>query len=357
MNTIRYSPAPMWPGLNIHPHFPLMLQAFANNNPNIVTTAANDTTGSGSNISEAMRTYYHRRFMDNNRSALVHEQFGTKYPIPEGEGDTINIRRFEPLPPALAPLTEGVTPSSGHIRLSSVVCAMEQLGYWVEITDRVKLTAADPILELVVGELAAQAGESRDRYVRNRIVQTTNKSYARKGGNIIVTTKSDIDATCLPTLADVRRQVTKMKNAKVKPFEDGFYVCVAHPSFVSDLRSAADFKDWQQYSESGVKRMYEGEIGIIEKVRFVETPNALVERNTEHAVFHSLFIGMNSYAVTGVGERGIETIIKGYGEGDDPLNQRMTAGWKTLVGSRVTNDFAIIDFMSGSAESDDMPAN
>ncbi len=342
-------------------HIALHMQAFANNNANLVTTAsANGATGS--DISPAMRTYYSRHLLENARTNLIFEQFADEHDIPAGNGRVLNLRRFETLPPVTQPLTEGVTPSSGHIKMAQITCTMDQFGYWIEITDLVDLTAADPILESAVEELAAQAGESRDRYVRNKMVLTTNKSYARKGADqTVVTSKSGIDSTCLPTLADIRRQVTKMKNNKIKPMEDGYYVCACHPSFIADLRSATDFKDWQQYSESGVKRMYEGEIGIIEKVRFVESVNALVEKNTisdtDYAVFHSLFIGRKSYGVTKVGGRGIETVIKPFGSGDDPLNQRMTAGWKTFLGAKVTNDLGIIDYMSGSLEYNDTPAN
>ena len=61
-------------------------------------------------LSDEMKTYYEKRLIDNAEPNLVHDQFGDKYPIPEGSGKTIEFRRYSPLPKALTAITEGVTP-------------------------------------------------------------------------------------------------------------------------------------------------------------------------------------------------------------------------------------------------------
>ncbi len=341
------------------PHIALALQAFAE--PNTVVTSSADDTGSGSNIKESMRTYYHRVFLENARPNLVHEQFATKYTIPAGSGRTINMRRMEkfPKPAVNAPLTEGVAPDGGTLRVDAVTCGVDQFGYYVSISDMVDLTAADPLLELAMEELGAQGADLRDRYVRNKMSATTNVSFVPKAGGAVVTAKASIDNTCLMTLSAIRTAVTKMKDNNVKPFEDGLYVCIMHPNVLHDLRSSADFKDWQAYTEAGVKKMHNGEIGYIEKVRFVESTNALIERvgtDTTHAVYHSFLLGRGGYGTTSVDGRGLETVIKSFEQAGGPLNQSMTAGWKTVVGARVTNDEAVLDLMSGSSY-DDAAAN
>lgn len=339
------------------PHISMMLQAFASVEP--VTTNSADSTGSGSNISALLREYYQRAFLESAKANLVHELFGTKYQIPKKRGQTLNMRRMEHLPDVTEPLTEGVTPDSGILRVSEVTCGFEQFGYYIPISDVVDLTVEDEYLTEMVEELGYQGANRRDKYVRNKMLGTLNKMYAPKSDGTAVTAKDNLDTTCKLTVKLVRDAATKMKANNVKPLEDGLYVMIVHPYVVADLKNDPEFKDWTAYTSAGVKRMYTGEIGYMEGVRFVESTNALVERvgtTTQNSVYHCFTVGRGGYGVTDVEGGGLETIIKGYGEGDDPLNQRMTAGWKTLVGAKVLSDEALLDLCVCSSKND-TPAN
>ena len=72
----------------------------------------NTTTTSG--MSAEMKTYYEKRLLDQAEPALVHDQFGDKYPIPANGGKTIEFRKYDSLPKATTPLTEGVTPPTAR---------------------------------------------------------------------------------------------------------------------------------------------------------------------------------------------------------------------------------------------------
>ncbi len=340
------------------PRLTLMLQAFAE--ANTVTTGSADSTGTGSNISPEVRTFYHRAFLENAKAQLVHEQFGVPYLIPKKHGQTINMRRMEHLPEVSSPLTEGVTPDGGIIRISEVTCGFEQFGYWVGISDVVDTTAPDPILTELMQELGYQGANKRDKYIRNKLLGTTNKMYAPKSGGSAVVDKASIDATCKMTVKLLRSAATKMKANNIAPLDDGLYIWIAHPYVVEDLKNDPEFKDWHAYTDAGVQRMYKGEVGYIEKIRCVETTNALIERvgsSTTHACMHNFIIGKNGYGYTGVEGVGLRTVIKPFGSGDDPLDQRMTAGWKTLVGAKVLNSEAVLDLMTGCAANDSVAAN
>ena len=62
-------------------------------------------------LSAEMQTFYDMTLIDEAGPSLVHEQFGQKRPIPANGGKIIEFRQFSPLPKALEPLTEGVTPN------------------------------------------------------------------------------------------------------------------------------------------------------------------------------------------------------------------------------------------------------
>ena len=95
------------------------LQLFANN-PN-----TNVTTDSG--LSVENKTFYDMRLIEMAQAELVHDQFGQKQPIPEGSGKKIEFRKYDPLPKATTPLTEGVTPQGQKLTLGELTDEERQI--------------------------------------------------------------------------------------------------------------------------------------------------------------------------------------------------------------------------------------
>ena len=91
--------------------------------------------------------------------------------------------------------------------------------------------------------------------------------------------------------------------------------------------------DAHQYTN--VNNIYEGELGEIAGVRFVETSEAKIYNDgsaSTPAVFGTLFLADGAYGVTEITGGGLETIVKQKGSAGtaDPLNQRSTVGWKAI---------------------------
>lgn len=122
-----------------------------------------------------------------------------------------------------------------------------------------------------------------------------------------------------------------MKGANTVPF-DKSYVAIVHPYVAYDLMQDEKWEEWNKYTNA--EAMYEGELGRIGNVRFVESTEAKIwDKNTaggDVSVFSTLVIGKNAYGVTEVEGGGLQTIVKQLGSGGtaDPLNQRASAGWK-----------------------------
>ena len=95
---------------------------------------ANHTGATG--MSAEMKTYYEKRLLDQAEPLLVHDQFGDKYPIPANNGKTIEFRKYESLPKATEPLTEGVTPNAQALTVTPMTATVKQYGGWAAITDR-----------------------------------------------------------------------------------------------------------------------------------------------------------------------------------------------------------------------------
>ena len=63
---------------------------------------------------------------------------------------------------------------------------------------------------------------------------------------------------------------------------------------------------------------------------------------TTTAVFLTMILGKDAYATTYATGLGLEHIVKPLGSGEDPLNQRATAGWKAIkVAERLVEQYMI----------------
>ena len=305
----------------------LDLQMFAT-----ASTQNQNTTGA-SGMSAEMKTFYEKRLIDQAEPALVHDQFGDPYPIPANGGKNIEFRKYDSLPKATTPLTEGVTPDGQTMNVSTVTAEVRQYGGWVTITDTLQLTAIDNNILQATKIIASQAGRTLDTIVRDVLAGGTNVIYAPKigegGAETAVTSRATLDATCQLTSDLIARAATQLKAMNADPIGTSF-VGIIHPYVAYDLRRDPDWIDVHKYAQPD--EIYNGEIGTLHGVRFVETSEAKIWKGTGCpaglAVFSTLILGAHAYGSTEIEGGGLEHIVKQLGYGDDPLNQRASVGWK-----------------------------
>ena len=307
------------------------LQHFADNPTVNVTT--------DSKLSAENKTFYDRALVEEAGPNLIHGQFGQKRPIPKNGGKRIQFRRYASLPKALKPLTEGVTPEGRKLSATAVEAEVNQYGDFVCLSDVLDLTAIDNNVLEATKAVGRQAGLTLDTITRNVLQSGTNVFYCPKvGANGVqtpVTDRSGLDKTCTLTV-DVVKKVAAMLKAANAPKIDGDYVCILHPYVAYDIMSDPRWEEMHKYTTP--ENMYQGEIGRIAGVRFVETSEAAVYKGTENscptglAVFGCLFLAQGAYGVTEVTGGGLQTIIKQLGSAGtaDPLDQRSTVGWKAV---------------------------
>ena len=275
---------------------------------------------------------------------LVHDQFGQKHPIPKNGGKTIEFRKYDPLPKALTPLTEGVTPDGRKLTMGVVTATVKQYGDYIELSDVLLLTAIDNNLVQATKLLGSQAGRTLDTITREVLVGGTNVQYAEgqvaSRADLVGGSATDSDNHCL-TVTAIRKAVRFLKVMNA-PKINGYYVGIIHPDCSYDLMNDPKWVNVKTYSDP--EGIYEGEIGRIEGVRFVETSEAKVwekagkDKSTGTAtaskrdVYATMILGADAYGVTEVTGGGLQHIVKQLGSAGtaDPLNQRATAGWKAI---------------------------
>ena len=237
-------------------------------------TANTNVTGDDG-LSDEMKTYYSDYLIDLAEPELVHDQFGQKHPIPANGGKIIEFRKYSPLPKALTSLTEGVTPDGQKLSLSVVTATVSQYGGYVELSDVLLLTAIDNNLVQATKLLGSQAGRTLDTITREVLNGGTNVLYA--GGVLARTSLVGGDATPSNnkylTVDDVRRAVRALKVQNARRI-NGDFVGIIHPDAAYDLMSDPKWVNVKTYSDPD--GIYEGEIGKIEGVRFVESSEAKI---------------------------------------------------------------------------------
>ena len=87
-------------------------------------------------------------------------------------------------------------------------------------------------------------------------------------------------------------------------------------------------------------RIFNGEIGMIEGVRFIENTEARIFEDAGASsvnVYATMFIAQGAYGTTEITGGGLQHFVKQKGSAgtEDPLDQRATIGWKATKVSKI----------------------
>lgn len=248
-------------------------------NPNKTTDAS---------LSQEMRTYYSDYLIDNAEPELKHDQFGQKRPIPKNGGKTINFRKYDPLPKLMKPLEEGITPDGQQLSMSDLEAKVHQYGGYVTLTDMLLLTAVDNNLVEATALLGSQAGRTGDTVTREVINGGTNVQYGADAVSArYLLVGGESSGNHILNVDCIRRAVRTLKHANTKPLDGGFYVAIINPDVSYDIRNDPKWESVKTYDPGD---WYDGEIGKIDNVRFVET--------TEAKIFHAEDLSAESRNLT-----------------------------------------------------------
>ena len=229
-------------------------------NLNVQTTA---TPG----LSPEMKEFYSKDLIELVEAELVHNQFAEHKPLPKNSGKIIEWRRWSNFRKALKPLQEGVTPSGSTLEVTPVTKKVEQFGDYSTLSDVVQLTAIDPLIVEYTSKHASNARLTLDTIARNELLNGTQVIYG--GGK---TSRQALTSSDKLTPELVAKAVTQLKKQNA-PKINGDYVCIIHPSVSFDLMMS---EEWQNVKQYDPKDLYNGEIGKLYGVRFVESTEAAV---------------------------------------------------------------------------------
>ncbi len=330
------------------------------------------TDASGVTISTMIGNYYDHTFLERLEANLVYDKYGVQKPLPENQGDTIVWHALQN-PSAGYSLADGTIPGASAVSARKVSAQMSWFADLRSVTDRVVATAVCPVVEETVQAMGYGAALTLDNTIADKIglasaastglvsaASASLPSVFSQGfpilegnSNTIYWPVSTAQAAAmanglfstLPVISHVRRAVTQLKRMNAMPFDDGNYRGIIDPTVSDALRSDSTFATWMAYTNRAA--MEKGQLGVIEKVLFDESSNAMsvVVTASTWSGFYSgggslhgtLIIGKGAYGVTKMGGKDAKVSVVSGPDKSDPLNQVTYVGYKIGVTAKILN--------------------
>ena len=284
---------------------------FVNAIPNTVnayTGAVHDTRSAGE-LAALNHDYWVEELLDNMRDEFIFTQLGDAEPLPQNNGTTINWTRVPPLADADV-LVEGVIPQGKRLSVESINATLVQYGLYVTVSDKIQVHAIGQLQQKLTAEVGDSLGRAYDKVVRAALLQSDNvvlaDSYVKSTGVFANTNAtrgalSTADATFSGlSPAMIAKMVTELVKRKAKPFRDGNFVGIIHPSVMHDLRRHPEFMDSHKYEAS--TPLWKNELGTLSGVRFIWSNLAPVIRGA------GLTAGADNLVVAAAGVSGAKVI-------------------------------------------------
>ena len=225
-----------------------------------------------STMAPQIKEWYNTEALENARSNHMFAQFAKNIPLPENHGMTVEMRKantFGDVPR----LKEGVIPDGQKFGYSAVSATVYEYGAYTPLGRRLQRHAIDPVAQDAAEEMGAAGGNTQDKIARNIALSGSNVMYCDKADGTAVTSRSQLTRDCVLTPTMVNRAVTWLKKHKA-PKINGKYVAIIHPSVTYDIRESKGWLDAHEYAHP--EEIYNGEIGELHGVRFIESDNAKV---------------------------------------------------------------------------------
>ena len=305
-------------------------------------------------LTDQYQRLYSQELLEHAKAELKLNQFGAKKELPRKRGATTIrwFRRMAVTPTSLSQvqtLSEGVPISTfTQYTYGYVDAGLVQYGEALRYSDIVGWTALLDVLDDGITYLGENCAQKADDLTWAAICHATTGLQKRYTG--VTQTFAGLGALTGTTgkyvSTDGLAALTRLRIDKAPRAAGGVYVGIIGPQVAFDLKRDTTWVTASSYS--AVKQLFQGEIGELDGIRYVETNNNWGESSTEGTrdtatptIFASVFTGRDSYGVvnlTGKGPNSPAINIVDKADHADPLNQTLICGWSAFYSSVVLNN-------------------
>lgn len=289
---------------------------------------------------------------------LCLEQFGQAFPLPANSSKQATWRRYEALDKTPAEIVEGVTPTGRRLTYTDVTCTLKQYGGRIPLTDVILDTHEDPILKQSTDLLGEQAAQMLEVVRFNVIKAGTNVQFANGSARSAVNTPISL-AMQRKATRSLKRQNARKISKKIASTPDfgtqnvaPAYIGLIYPDMGNDVRNMPGFQPAETY-----KSEYEGELGKVEDVRYVESTifepwinaggaagSMLSTGGTNADVYPVIFLGQDAFGIVPFKGKNAVTpmVVMPKPSDSDPMGQRGHVSWKAYQAAVILNDLWMV---------------
>lgn len=293
-----------------------------------------DTNTTTTNNDNLMASYFSKKMIARLEPNTPLIEFAQKDSLELRSGKTATFNGWRTLAAASVTLSEGTANSLPALSSRRVVATIAGYGRGVKLTDLFQMTsffdAVNGAMDVLTDsgaktvEAMCHMGIYKADIGKNAVKTTNLSSYmssvasafcavtGTKNGDIqfqfpavfgaSVGRLSAVGKTAPTTSAQlsvfsVRKTATTLRALDARPYADGYYIGYAHPNALHSLRKDPTWANWNIYQNSK-ETMYTGEVGRVEKVRFIDSTMAFRYAVAAHSVCGVFIFGQQAFGFT-----------------------------------------------------------
>lgn len=297
-----------------------------------LTTAVRATSpGSFYKLSELVLRIYSKDIEFQAQPVLRFDQFAeVKTDLSANPGDGITFFKYNNLTRG-GSLTEGTAMTTQALGGSQVSITVTEYGNAVAVSELLIQTAFDDVMSSAAKLLGFDYAAVLDELARDTILSASNVVYA---GN-----KADTDliaSTDYLTVEEVKDAVEILATNNVPKINNDHWACLVHPHQSRNLRDDAD---WQTVARLDPQRLYNGEIGRIDDVIFIETTQVDSTANgaaTPVNIYSAIMLGANAFG------KAVALPVEMRDNGVEDFGRQRSLAWYNIMGEGIINDDNIV---------------
>lgn len=262
----------------------LFLNVYAENQINTVVTTGSVDAGQAVLLDNHVRTVYSKEIEFKAMPILRFLQFAKqKTELGTEPGLKIAMMTYNNLKRGGA-LKEGTRMTAQALSSTMKHITVGERGNAVSVSELSLKSSFTDIMADATNLLARDVAITLDCELRDALLNgVTNTIYGRAGKtDAKVTARHELTETKTLSVATIKDAVEILATNNTPKFDGNYYVCFVHPHQSRELR---DDNAWIEASKYGApEQLFNGEIGRIDDVRFIETtimPNGVAPEGDE----------------------------------------------------------------------------
>lgn len=301
----------------------------------LTTALALDGTGTNNQnirLSAVVLTIYSKDIMFQAQPVLRFDQFAkVKTDLSATPGKEITFFRYDNLT-AGGILTEGVALSTQALAGSQVSIAVYEYGNAVAVSNMLLVTAFTDVM----ADTAKLLGQDYAKVIDGLARDTLENGV---GSTVFADDQSSVDEVGSDdylSLEEIKDAVEVLATNNAQKINNDHWACFVHPHQSRRLR---DDPDWVTVGKLDPQRMYNGEIGRIDDVVFIETTQVSIDENsaaTPIDIYTAIMIGDNAFG------KAVALPVEMRDNGVVDFGRERDLAWYSILGYGVLNEDNIV---------------